>query len=241
MTGDINGDGLINNSEVASQTNTNSICPPSGNGNGPSIVITSPNSGGGIGNPFGNSNTVFTPTPVDGTYTMTITPNNCGIPGRVEFTIQSGAVLASSVQYGLAVPATPILGDLSPEVYSIDVLNPGLIFNSTPTSILSACVNSIKVSFGSNQDILLNKSAGENIAVNIPVSITGVVTLSAFRIYDVGNTLLIPPVIDPILLVVGNNSRTWGSGEPPGVYHFEFDVSAGAVSETIKGQFILKP
>lgn len=250
--GDTNGDGSIDSGEVAGDANGNgqinpgeSSGEPSG-GSGVVITITSGGSSTGpdLGNPYGTGGTTtLTPSPPVGPFTMTIIPNDCGIPGKIDFTINpDGTIDPSTVVYS-SLGTTAGSGELSPEVYSIDNINSGLNIISAPSSILTQCVNTIKVSMGAVQkDFILLKAppASETIEVFIPNITTGL-SVGNFKIYNDSNILI---YTSPSVMINGNNSIVWGAAETEGVYNFGLDVtySSGGTSttETIKGQFILK-
>ncbi len=226
-------------------------------GGGTIITVTATNSGtaqngtGGLGNPMptgptsGNSNpngggpTVFTPSPVPGNYDIAVTPaNNCGIPGKISFTISNdGTIDPASVKYSAANGGSA-LGVLSTDAYSIDNYNSGISLNSTPASLLTECVNSIKVSLGQTKDFVFDRTASETIIeVVIPSDISGV-SLSSFNITKPDNSL-----VSNFNLVPGDNVVDWSTiaaSLNPGVYKFNFTVMIGSNNEKVNGQFILK-
>jgi photosystem II stability/assembly factor-like uncharacterized protein len=260
IAGDVNGNGVIDPGESSGDTNGNgsidigeTLGDDDGNGSvgagespgesstgsGSGVVITITSTGSSTGddldNPYGTGGTVtLTPTPPVGPYTMTIVPNECAIPGRIDFTIAAdGTIDPATVQYGL-LDGSPALGKLSPEVYTIDNINSGLIITSAPSPLLTECVNSVKVSMGSDF-VLVNGS--ESVSVSIPTTTPGI-SVGPFVIYDDANSA----VHTSASLATGLNTITaWPvTATPDGVYHFELTVTAGSVSEIIKGQFILK-
>lgn len=205
---------------------------------------------GGLGDPFptgpgggntgilGGGPTVYTPSPVPGSYVIDITPaNDCGIPGKINFTINNdGTIDPSSVVYSLA-DGNPPLGELSQDVYSIDNYNSGIDIKSTPSSILDQCVNSIVVTFGETKDFVFEKASETNIEVFVPTNINNV-SLSSFDIKKNDGTLVLSNA-----LTISDNTiafNTVASSLPAGVYNFIFSLTTGSDTKDVKGQFILK-
>lgn len=235
--------------------NTNAFGNNGNGGNGTIITLTATPSGsstptpagGGLNNPFGTgpnsgnngngSPTVFTPNPVAGEYVMTITPpNDCAIPGKVKFAIdQNGNINPTSVEYGLDGVAG-YLGQLSEAVYTIDNVNSGITFSASPKDLLKNCVNSVTVATTSGDYVM---TGGENIVVSLPAAAYASITYGNFNIYSTG----VSPVYTSGALSAGVNTVIPSPSLAVGVYRFEMTVSAStnpAISETIKGQFIVK-
>lgn len=191
--------------------------------------------GTGLGNPIGTGggSTGITSPTTPGTYVITITPaDDCTLPGEIRFTVNNdGTISPSSVEYGTGGPSG-YLGPLSPDVYTIDNVNSGIILQSIPKNILTDCINTITVGTSIANDYIL--TAGETINVFIPNTLTGV-TFGPFKLFDAANTLIattsVPSSLSPL-----NNTISVPSGTPVGVYHFEFTVNA----EVVKGQLIIK-
>jgi hypothetical protein len=227
-----------------------------GNGNNAIISLTAAPintanpqpQGGGLGQPFGvgqnggnlgnGAPLVITPNPVAGNYTINVAPaNDCETPSMIKFTItQNGVITPTSVLYG--VPSqTVFLGQLSEDVYSIDNQNTGLLLYDTPKALLATCVNSIVVSTSTNSDFVLDKTLTSE-TMNVFIPNVGL-TLGNFKVKDASLS-----VIQNTSISANMNNITIGSPNhsalSSGVYHFEFTITAGALNETIKGQFIIK-
>lgn len=206
--------------------------------------------GGGLNLPYGtgplsgniltNTNLNLSPNPVSNDYVITINPlTGCEIGSKIKFTVTpSGTINPTSVVYGTS--ASPgYLGELSPDVYTIDNVNSGIILSSTPKDILAACINTIVITTTGASDYTMNKSnTGEQISVTIP-SIGGL-TIGSFQLFDAAMV----SVQAPVPLSFGTNLISvagFPSTISNGVYNFEFQLIFGANTETVKGQFIIKP
>lgn len=190
--------------------------------------------GTGLGNPIGTGGSTGVTSPTTpGTYVITITPaDDCTLPGEIRFTVNNdGTISPSSVEYGTGGPSG-YLGPLSPDVYTIDNVNSGIILQSIPKNILTDCINTITVGTSVANDYIL--TTGETIKVFIPNTLTGV-TFGPFKLYDAASTLIattsVPSSLSPL-----NNTISVPGGTPVGVYHFEFTVN----TELVKGQLIIK-
>jgi len=211
--------------------------------------------GGGLGTSFGTGSssgnggnggvTTFTPNPVSGEYVITVTPpDNCQVPGKIRFIVdQNGNIQNSDVLYGIA-GVNGYLGQLSDDVYSIDYINSGLNLLSSPRALLKSCINTITVctSGASANHIVDVTTNGENLVVKLPsTAANNVVTYGSLNIYN-SSSALVP--ISPLTLTGGTtNNVTPTTAFTPGVYRFEFLIIASVsppISETIKGQFIVK-
>lgn len=201
------------------------------------ITVTSPgggSTGGGVGDPsFTGEETIYTPTPVAGTYNINVVAGTCGTNGVIEFTInEDGTLDASSIFYHPN-------GDnsnnyfLAKDLYTIDDDNTGFIIQSTPKSTLAKCVNNVQISMGmggvGNENFVLTNM--ESIHFLDP---SGMLVGGTFELLDNTNTSII------------TNSIMFGTPyslsplPAPGVYRFKLTITLNGMTEIINGQFIIQ-
>jgi len=205
---------------------------------------------GGLNSPntSDNDNDIFTPSPIAGTYNISIlSSNNCTEPGIVQFTVDSsGQIVNNSITNDITqnvkfISENNIEGYLSSDLFEIDTMSSGLLLKSKPKNLLLSCINEINILMGTNEPFILSMQEMVNsqniITENIEITLPNLPSLdnSTFKIYSINNTNVFSSNI-----YTGNNSITI----PPstwieeGVYHFELILNG--TSEIVKGQFIIR-
>jgi hypothetical protein len=184
--------------------------------------------------------------PTAGDYIMTISTNTlCDLPGKIKFTVTPGGTInPNSVQYseGTGIPNFSV--NLSDDLFTVNNVTVSLTLHSTPKDILAQCVNSVNINTSSNSDFILNQSIPtESLVVNVPFAPATGLVLGNFDVFDSQNNVISPYV--PVALNLGVNNINISHGTLlAGVYNFSFNMSftlpAGPVTETVKGQFIVK-
>lgn len=204
-------------------------------GTGVVVTVTGPpgSNGGNIGNTFpvgdeGNSTGVFTPSPIEGTYTIEIDGGECVTSGSILFDVDAGGNIVEGSIYFVSNNVQQPLAESLYNLNSTSQFGNNGIFdlNSVPDPLFPDCTDDVKIQL----------SNGIALTPGAPF-VVDVSTGSELQVAEI----IISNSTGIVANVLANN--TWQSQltDPQGLYKYELHLLNTTTSSTIilKGQFIL--
>lgn len=204
-------------------------------GTGVVVTVTGPpgSSGGNIGDTFpvgggGDSTGVFTPSPIEGTYTIDIDGGGCVTSGSILFDVDAGGNIVEGSIYFVANNVQQPLAESLYNLNSTSQFGNNGIFdlNSVPDPSFPDCTDDVKIQLSSG----IALTPGAPFVVNVS-------TGSELQVEEI----IISNSTGVVANVLGNNMWQSQVTDIPGLYKYELHLLNTTTSSTIilKGQFIL--
>lgn len=204
-------------------------------GTGVVVTVTGPpgSSGGNIGDTFpvgggGDSTGVFTPSPIEGTYTIDIDGGGCVTSGSILFDVDAGGNIVEGSIYFVSNNVQQPLAESLYNLNSTSQFGNNGIFdlNSVPDPLFPDCTDDVKIQLSNG----IALTPGAQFVVDLS-------TGSELQVSEI----IISNSTGIVANVLANN--TWQSQltDPQGLYKYELHLLNTITSSTIilKGQFIL--